>query len=299
MEFLERTDSVGKISLLIILPVICVFLSGCNENRLESGWRGHKIIIDAKFDDWGNAQTYYDEKEKTVVNLANDSEYFYICLITRNRGLEIRLMESGFVAWFDPDGGKNQSFGIRFPIGLKRMGMSLEEDKRDSSRDWYDEQDQSGVIDREKEKWQSKEFNKHLETIEDLQDKLEIVNGNFTGHKGNHPEPEKELNLDESAKLGIEAKAGRENDYFVYELKVPLVKSVQHPYAAGIKPGKPLGLGLEISKFSLSKGKGDKFDDDGGDDQTVSEIRPHNMRSDDVFQFWAIVTLASGPLASN
>ncbi|MCX5711764.1 MAG: hypothetical protein NTY47_01670 [Candidatus Omnitrophica bacterium] len=290
---------------LIILSFICVLLSGCDETRIDSDWREHQIVIDGKFDDWASAQTYYDEKEKVVVNLANDNDYFYICLVTRNRGLEVRLMESGFMAWFDPAAGRKKVFGIRFPIGLRKMGMSLEEEKRDSTKDWYDQEDQSGVIDREKERWQSKEFNKQLETVEGLQDNLEIVNAaSLAGRSGPHDDKDKnkpqELNPQESVKFGIEAKVGRDKDYFVYELKIPLKKSVEHPYAIDASPGKSFGLGLEIAKFGFGMRKGPKPDDAAsGGDQAPSEMGRHSARSDEVFQLWAIVTLASDPAISN
>ncbi len=285
--------------ILLILLFISIILSGCDETRLDSDWADRKIVVDAKYDDWGSAQAYYDENEKVLINLANDNEYFYICLVTRNRGLEVRLVESGFMAWFDPDAGKKKTFGIRFPIGLRKQGMSLEDEKRNSSNEWYDQEDQSGVIDREKEKWQNKEFNKHLETVEGLQDQLEVVS-EVSGHKVKGARPPQVLNLEESAKLGIEVKTGRKNDYFVYELKIPLVKSIEHPNAIGAKPGKPFGLGLEIAKFDMSKKKDSLFnEEDGKDSPAPSKMGPPDMRSGDTFQLWAIVTLSSGSLASN
>ena len=313
--------------LLIILFFVCVALTGCDETRLDSDWPVRQIAVDAKYDDWGSAQAYYDEKEKVLVNLANDNDYLYICLVTRNRGLEIRLMESGFVAWFDPNSGKKKVFGIRFPVGLSKQGMSIEEEKRNSASEWYDQEDQAGVIDREKEKWQSDAFNKRLEIVEGLQDQLEIVNAGFE-HKGKLPNPpldksgrEREMDqvmdkkkpphggdlrgmprvmsLEEAAKLGIQAKTGRQKDYFVYELKIPLTKSVEYPYAVGAKPGKTFGLGLEIAKFGMSKGKGpmqesgESGDGQGGPPEVMGQ--QGMMGSNEAFQLWAIVTLAKEP----
>lgn len=281
-----------------LLPVIlisyCLILSGCDETRLESSWPNNKIIIDAKYGDWGSAQTYYNEKEKVLINLANDKEYFYICLITRNRGLEIRLMEEGFIAWFDPGANKKKTFGIRFPVGLKKQGISLDEAKKEGN-DWYDQEDKTGVIDREREKWQDSEFNKQLETIEDLQDQLEIVEA-ASGLKGNRPGPQKMLNLEDAEKSGIEAKLGRENDYFVYELKIPLAKSVDQPYAVNARPGKPFGLGLEISGPGTNKSKGLLFNDEEAEGGPADpEMQPRGMMdSGRGFQLWAVITPAEG-----
>jgi hypothetical protein len=220
-------------------------------------------------------------------------------------------MESGFVVWLDPDGGKNKVFGIRFPIGLKRMGMSIEQkDKRDMSRDWRDQEDKSGLIDREKEKFRDKDFNKRLETLEGLQERLEIVEGvsNLKNkgkrlrlppkESGKEDSMEKkigqagdfskggpmELSLDEARKLGIEARVGRENEYFVYELKVPLVKSVKYPHAIGIKPDRPIGLGLEIPMFNA--------DLTGARDERMPVGMGSGMYPKENFQLWATVTLS-------
>jgi len=136
----------------LIFFLFCLVFLGCGKPTLFSPWRDHEIIIDGKYKDWGTSTTYYDEKAKVVLNLANDADYMYVCMISRNREIETQVMESGFVVWFDPDGGKNKLFGIHFPIGLKRMGMSIEEKgKRDMTRDWQDQEDKSGLIDREKE----------------------------------------------------------------------------------------------------------------------------------------------------
>ncbi|MFH1440993.1 MAG: hypothetical protein ABIH18_02990 [Candidatus Omnitrophota bacterium] len=229
---------VKRIDILFFLPVLlCLTLFGCSENNLFSTWRGREINIDGKYTDWNETTIYYDEKTKVVFNLVNDADYLYVCLISRNREIETEIMESGFTMWFDPDGGKKKVFGISFPIGLRRMGMSIEDEKnRDISRDWREQEDRGGLIDRDKERLTDNNFNKRLETLEGLQSKLEIL------IKNNKP---LELSLEEAGKLGIEAKVGRENDYFVYELKVPLVKSTEHIYAIEIKEGIPIGLGLE------------------------------------------------------
>lgn len=289
-----------------------MLLSGCDDLKLSSDWRECPVTIDAKYSDWGSSQSYYNEKERVVINLLNDSDYLYICLITKNRKIESKLMESGFVAWFDPQGGKNKIFGIRFPIGLRSMGIALSEDKRDESRDWRNQEDMSGLIDRDKERLTDIKFNKRLEALEGLQERLEILKGPLMDGKGKgkhdrppHPveagkerdtkkkegflkDDPKELSLEEACKLGIEAKVGRENDYFVYELKVPLVKSANRPYAIEIKPDKPIGLGLEITMAGMG-GMKEEFRGPvpGGD------MEPSGRYHGDRFQLWATVVLSS------
>jgi len=291
---------------LIIAVFICGSLSGCKLPELYSDWRDRDIVIDGKYSDWPDTQTYYIEKENVIINLTNNKEYLYLCLITMNRELEIKIMESGFVVWFDQDGGMKRVFGIAFPVGLKNMGMSLNEEKRSMESDWEDQQDIGGLIDRDKERQRSKEFTKHLETMEGLQDKLGLMIGSFDmkGKRKKHrPDLDKKeiapkdrpkvLTLDETALFGIEAKVGRQNNYFVYELKVPLVKTPAHPYAIGAKPGQPISMGLEVGAargMNIMGGGEHQMRRGGQDEMSTDEGYP--MRSDSNFKFWGTVMLA-------
>jgi hypothetical protein len=299
-------------------------VSGCRENTLFSSWRSQEISIDGKYKDWGTNSTYYDEKTKIVLNLVNDTDYLYVCLITRNREIEVKIMESGLILWFDRDNKKNRAFGIRFPIGLRKLGMSLEEKpKIDIERDWRYQEDKSGLIDRNKERLSDKDFNKHLETLEGLQDKIEIIEriGKIR-KKGALPKslPEKsdrkqfeknrpgnslpqdfqkagppEFTLDQASKFGIEAKAGRENDYFVYELKVPLAKSSEHPFAINIKNDEPFSLGIEIAGIEVGSGMGRDMPPPGGGRPGKGPGGPSGgiLGGRNEFNLWATVVLSS------
>ena len=272
----------------MFLLCICA-LPGCGSLKLESSRRDSEIIIDGKYSDWGKTEAYYDEKEKLVVNLCNDQDYLYICLISRNRKVETQLMESGFVAWFDPDGGKNKSFGIRFPIGLKSMGMSITENEK-KSREYRGEGDIEDPAGRENDRWTDKEFAKKLETLEGLQEKIEIIRTppqDITKRRGGQrkdfiKDKGMELSLEEAAKLGIEAKMGHQNGYFVYELKVPLIKSVEHPQAVELRTDKTIGLGFEVQKpMMMDRGMGDPVPQGGGSNEMPER-----------FQLWAMVSLS-------
>ena len=228
--------------------MICVFIAGCGRPVLFSECRDSVITVDGKYTDWGNARTYYVEKEKVILNLLNDKDYLYICIVTRNIDIEARLMDSGLCLWFDPSGKKSRNFGVRFPIGMMTMGMPMEEEDK-APREWRGEGDRA--YEREGEEDRGAGFEKKLEILEGLQYKLQLVKGPFDKKKApDSPSKDKpeELFLEEADKLGIQARIGRQNGYFVYELKVPLAKSARHPHAIEAKAGESIGLGLEIGK---------------------------------------------------
>jgi hypothetical protein len=279
------------------LVLLCVASSGCGKDILLSAWRDRPIKIDGKYTDWGESTAYYDKNEKVVLNLVNDADYLYMCLISRNREIETKIMESGLTLWFDHEGGQKKEFGIRFPIGLKHMGMSIDdEEKRDMTRDWQDQEDKSGLIDRERERLMDKDFNNRLENLERLQERLEIVKAeagkrDSNKDKGIAPgdsgmDKPVELSLEEAGKLGIEATVGRENDYFVYELKVPLVKSSEHTHAIEAKKGQPLGMGVEVGYKAMA---GRKPHRGGG----MSGEREDLHDSEHMLKLWFAVALSS------
>jgi hypothetical protein len=55
---------------------------------------------------------------------------------------------------------------------------------------------------------------------------------------------------------GIIVKFGSSQGSTVYELKVPLRESIDHPYAAGVAAGSSLKLGIETGKYESGRGQG-------------------------------------------
>jgi len=275
----------GKRFFPLIFFLSCIVLTGCDRINLISTWRNHEIVINGKYTDFGNVMAYYDEKERVAINLFNDNDYLYICLISRNRQIETQLMMSGFVVWFDPDGGKNKVFGIHFPLGMKEMGMPMAEGER------YSEDERGRESGMARERGRHKDFEKRLEILEGLQEKIELIIGPVNAKGKGMPI---ELSLEDANKQGIEAKMGHQNEYFVYELKVPFIKSVQHQYAIGAKTGKPIGFGLEITVSDMEMANADMGRHKSRGEGRMPSGMGHRMYPGEGFQLWATVTLSSG-----
>ncbi len=312
----------NKARYILLFSLFCILFAGCERPNLYSYRKDHEIVIDGQYADWGNYTSYYNEKEKITVNLANDDEYLYLCLISRSRRVETQIMESGLQLWFDPDGGQRKIFGIRFPIGLRVMGMPITQKVKKEDRPWGESDDHDTL---RKEDWGDREFDKKLETIENLQDKIEVTltplpsqgakgNGRDKSlspddknkpeekgiaHRKDFPAGGKELLLEEANKYGLEAKIGRQNGYFVYELKVPLNNSEQHPYAIGAKAGKPIGLGLEVknSEVRRSDGPEARSPEEGSgrgpsEDSSDATFGTGSSYSGENLKLWLIINLA-------
>ncbi|MFA5005572.1 MAG: hypothetical protein WC561_05580 [Candidatus Omnitrophota bacterium] len=307
-----------KLCILSIL-LVCLLSAGCERPNLYSYRKDREIAIDGKYTDWGNYISYYSEKEKLVVNLANDDEYLYICLISRSRRVETQIMESGLQLWFDPEAGQRKIFGIRFPIGMRVMGMPIAQrmKKEDRPLGYDDSQDPL-----RREDWGDREFDKKLEELENLQDKMEVIlplpaqgakedrdrrappddkkppEEKGVAHRRGFPPGGKELLLEEAHKYGLEAKLGRENGYFVYELKVPLNRSEERPYAIGSKPGNPIGLGIEVQNASTGRfaGSASRSPEDNNREPpelaSGAKFGTGSSYSDENIKLWIIINLA-------
>ncbi len=208
------------IACAIGILVLCT--AGCDEQELNSNWRDREIIIDAKSDDWLDT-LYYFESKNLSIGFFNDESHLYVCMLAEHPMLQTQIVGQGFTLWFDPDGGKEKTFGIKFPIGMREIGAQMDFQGM-----------QGGEMNREKIR----------EAFEQSLADLEIFG----------PGGAKQRIPVEEAK-GIEIKVRNETGLFVYELKVPLKSDEGHPYAVGANAGAIIGVGLEIPEVDKDEMK--------------------------------------------
>ena len=91
-----------------------VGLAACKEVELTSGWAAGEIEIDGVDDEWTGSTTYF-EKHDVTVGLLNDEEFLYVSLVTSGPVGRL-VMATGLTVWFDPDGGTDEWYGIRYPV---------------------------------------------------------------------------------------------------------------------------------------------------------------------------------------
>ena len=104
---------------------------------------------------------------------------------------------------------------------------------------------------------------------------------------------------------GIEVKAVPTSERIVYELKIPLLQTDQHPFAVGVQPGKTIGVGFETGKLNLDKAPGRHpggmppmgggFGPGGAGGRGGFGMRPEMPKG---LKIWAQVQLSSGKSAT-
>ena len=207
-----------------ILLLLTFLLVGCGNSKLElnSNWRDREITVDGKNADWLGAMLYFEE-DNISVGLLNDENFFYICMIAEDQFIRTQVMRQGFTLWFDPDGGKEKTFGIKYPVGMQASGLP-----RGMIRDEQSMERSSQALRRP--------------MIE-----LEIL--------GPGMKEVKKMPIEEAK--GIDIHVEFSSGMLVYELKVPLIQSEQHPYAIGAEAGGSVGIGLEMSKMERPDMRGE------------------------------------------
>lgn len=205
-----RHAAIGIMPCLLILGTA----GGCGGLTLTSTFRSVEVTVDGIDDEWDGARIYLKEA-RIMIGLLNDSDNLYISLATGREDLRRQLMARGLTLWFDPEGGKEKIFGIRFPLGLSGAERP--------SRDRREREEPGGDDDRFRRATAEVEF---LFPAEDERRRMPI-----------------------QAAMGVEVRLGTASDRFVYELKIPLALSEEHPYAIGVTAGELIGIGLETPEI--------------------------------------------------
>ena len=104
--------SIRALALVIALAII----AGCREKQLDSIWRTETVVIDGELADWPDGLTPL-QPAPVAVGITNDAHHLYLALSINEAGLSRRILMGGFTVWLDPQGGRKQRVGIRFPIG--------------------------------------------------------------------------------------------------------------------------------------------------------------------------------------
>lgn len=222
----------------IIVFLLLAVASGCGSSSepLVSTQTSTSPVVDGTLDDW-SGMIRKVEKESFSMGVQNDGEFLYVSLVTIDNGVSSQVMRSGLEIWFDPAGGKEKLFGIRFPLGLAAsgmQGMGIPSGGRQSR----------GVDSREQE--MEKLFNAsthQLQLLADGEDGQIVPSDGIPG-----------IELSSTISLGT----------LTYEMRIPLEQSDKYRYAVGAAPGSIVGISLETRKPDVAAARGQR-EAPGGD----------------------------------
>lgn len=199
------------------LALVLIGISACSpftSFQTNSDFPKRAVVVDGKTDDWVG-ELYVVPMETLNLGFQNDQENLYLCLVAEDRATRAQIMMQGLIVWFNPKGKKEKVFGIKYPVGIPPS-------------DWPKQLGPG----------QGDEF------IEDYLKKnliqLEIL--------GAEKEPPQKMEVSEAK--GIEIKVVPSTGMLVYELKIPLQRTPDHPLAIGAEPGQQVAVGFETPEIN-------------------------------------------------
>jgi len=201
------------------LGLLALYFSSCATLQFQSGWRDKDINIDGRSDDWVGSLTYMD-KQNISLGVQNDTDYLYVCMAAEDQAMISRILRQGMILWFDPEGGKEKTFGIKYPVGRQGLQPGEREIKRPGSGTDPQEMRRAPVA-----------VSNELEILQESKVPIRTSIENLKGF---------EVFLKRSAGL------------IVYEIKIPLQENQNLPIAIGAAAGSEIGIGIEIPKMTMT-----------------------------------------------
>ena len=206
---------------------LVLLLAGCGGMRLESVWSDEAVTIDGVPLEWSGATTWV-ESPNVAIGVKNDADYLYLCVSSPLRQIATEIAMRGFTVWLDAKGKKGKTFGIRCPVG-PTMGTRDPGEMHEMARD------------------HTKFMGMVVERLKGAGKVLEILGPDEAGS----------VRLTAGEAPGIDVALGYHNGRMVYELRVPLRRDPEHPYAIGSEGRGRIGVGFttpEIDREEMMAG---------------------------------------------
>jgi hypothetical protein len=178
---------------------------------VTSQWKTTDIAIDGETSDWPHLERI--EKGPSI-GAVNDGEFLYLAVFSNDTGIRGPLA-TGLILWFDPAGGKAQTFGLRLTGVEPRPlpGMTAAPLPAATSGGQLEQFDILG------------------------------------------PGKNQRRLVDITPALDISLAAGTDQGGIAYELKVPLASTPARTVAIGAGPGATIGLGIATPDAPRERGK--------------------------------------------
>lgn len=199
----------------IVILVFGTIIAGCGTTELASRWNEKSIRVDADLSDWADSTVFVEEKNIRV-GITNDDDFLYVALFATDTELARGIFVRGLTLWFDPNGGERKTLGLRYPMGMMERGMDVLPRGRRNDPDF--DQDSSGRF--------------SMPMVREFE---------FLG-----PEERDRQRVGTLDGKGVEVELRSSREGFMYEAKIPLRYSLEHPYALETRAGETIGFGVEL-----------------------------------------------------
>jgi len=255
-------------------------------DEVSSVWTADPPKIDGQLDDWANIAWSREKSLGVEYAFRNNDQNLYLALVFKNPKFLSTISQTGIVLYFSPEGKKDKSRGIRFiqrTVTAEELIAVMEKDGKT-------------LTDERKQQLRSK--SNYILYDSSMVDDEDKVLGPAVGSGDSLPPV---------------FRLGRSGPDTVYEFRVPLHKSGEHPGGMGVLPGQSLKAGFywggmtkemreaQISRLSSQGVKAEQGGKDFGGESTdgYSESSPRGTSLEAVLRgpkrhgFWTDVMLAT------
>lgn len=208
---------------------------------INSHWRDRDVVIDGDNGEWPGPLTPIEENHPLLMAAINDGQFLYVLLSTADTTSRRQILRQGLIVWFDPSGGDKKHFGLKYPVGVP----AEEGQRRGGYGHGYGGGGRSPGGSGSGDPSAGDGGQSRPQDPEPV-DRLEIYG----------PQKDDAHSFVTESAPGIAVKIGSVEGYLVYELKVPLTKTADAPYAIEAKPGASIGFGIETPKLEQPAGEG-------------------------------------------
>ena len=228
------------------LAVLPLALLASDKLHLTSSTPASPITVDGHQEDWTGDLTPMGT-DPFSVQVANDQDNLYLRVTASDPGVRNEIVRRGLIVWFDDSGGTKKHLGIHYPVV---ESLSSDDPNGGRSHGGYGGGHRGGS-----------------------------GSGGTSGSGGSAPsdsyEPANRIDIlgpgkNDARSLtsdhasGVEAALRVSEGQVFYELKVPLAKTTDHPYAIETAAGKTIGIGFETPKVEQPASEGRSGGSGGG-----------------------------------
>jgi len=224
----------------IVVVAFAVGVLASKKPSITSQWRDRELAIDGDSGDWPGPLRQIEENHPLMAAAMNDGQYLYLVLSTSDSAERRQILSQGLILWFDPSGGEKKHFGLKYPVGIPPE----ERPTREGGGGYRRGPGGGGRP--------PSDSGSHDPSSSGSPDQVEPTNRlEVYG-----PQKDDAHSFVTEMAPGITVKTGQAEGYLVYELKVPLAKTADLPYAIETKPGAQIGFGIETPKMEHPAGEG-------------------------------------------
>lgn len=200
-------------------------LVGCSSSKhaITSERVLQPVAIDGAHAEWGTSLRPVPDESGILYGVRNTDDRLYLIVVATGEEAARRIAVGGMTVWFDTEGGQEEVYGIRYPVGLFRSRGEARSRGERGRRGEEGRSDRPGNDPAQREARLRRSFERVAILREGGREHTDYVLGEVPG---------------------VRAAAVSQETGFVAELEVPIGEGA---FDLAVTPGQAFGMALELA----------------------------------------------------